>query len=74
MSRCDAMRLSALAIAMSLAALTTASAETATPNSQNGRYSFNPVADGVLRLDTRTGPSVGVQSERCRLGLQVSSR
>jgi hypothetical protein len=58
MSRCggkDAMRLSALAIAMSLASLTTASAETATPDSQNGRYSFNPVADGVLRLDTRTG-------------------
>jgi hypothetical protein len=58
MSRCgdkDAMRLFALAIAMSLAALTTASAETATPDSQNGRYSFNPVADGVLRLDTRTG-------------------
>jgi hypothetical protein len=49
------MRLFALAIAMSLAALTTASAETATPDSQNGRYSFNSVADGVLRLDTRTG-------------------
>src|SRR5262245_38687687 len=51
----DAMRLFALAIAMSLAALSTASAETATPASQNGRYSFNPVVDGVLRLDTRTG-------------------
>src|SRR5438874_7495049 len=25
------------------------------PDSENGRYSFNPVADGVLRLDTRTG-------------------
>jgi hypothetical protein len=49
------MRLFALAIAMSLAALTTASAETATPDSQNGRYSFHPVVDGVLRLDTRTG-------------------
>ena len=49
------MRLFAPAIAMSLAALTTASAETPTPDSQNGRYSFNPVADGVLRLDTRNG-------------------
>jgi hypothetical protein len=49
------MRLFAFAIALSLAALTTASAETATPDSQNGRYRFNPVADGVLRLDTRTG-------------------
>ena len=49
------MRLFALAIAISLAALTTASAETATPDSQNGRFIFNPVADGVLRLDTRAG-------------------
>ena len=49
------MRMFALAIAMSLAALTTASAETATPDSRNGRYSFHPVSDGVLRLDTRTG-------------------
>jgi hypothetical protein len=49
------MRLFALAIAVSVAALTTASAETATPDSQNGRFSLNPVVDGVLRLDTRTG-------------------
>jgi hypothetical protein len=49
------MRLFALAIAVSLAALTTAAAQTATPDGQNGRYSFNPLADGVLRLDTRTG-------------------
>jgi hypothetical protein len=26
-----------------------------TPDSENGRYSFSPVADGTLRLDTRTG-------------------
>jgi hypothetical protein len=25
------------------------------PESENGRYSMRPVADGVLRLDTRTG-------------------
>jgi hypothetical protein len=58
MNRCgrkDAMRLFALAIAMSLAALTTASAETVTADSENGRYRFNPVAHGVLRLDTRSG-------------------
>ena len=58
MSRCgakDAMRLFALAIMVSLAALTTAAAEIGTPDSGDGRYSFNPVADGVLRLDTRTG-------------------
>jgi hypothetical protein len=49
------MRRFTLAITLSLAALTTASAETATPDRQNGRFSFNPVADSVLRLDTRTG-------------------
>jgi septal ring factor EnvC (AmiA/AmiB activator) len=26
-----------------------------TPDSENGRYTFSPTADGVLRLDTRTG-------------------
>lgn len=30
------------------------SAETA-PDSQNGRYSFSPSADGMIRLDTQTG-------------------
>ena len=27
----------------------------ATPDTENGRYTFSPTADGVLRLDTRTG-------------------
>src|SRR2546425_12877729 len=49
------MRLFTLALALSLADLAVASAQTATPDNENGRYSFNPVADGVLRLDTRTG-------------------
>src|SRR5258705_11673365 len=25
------------------------------PNTENGHYSLSPVADGVIRLDTRTG-------------------
>ena len=49
------MRLFALALTLSLAAFAVALAQTATPDSENSRYSFNPVADGVLRLDTRTG-------------------
>jgi hypothetical protein len=49
------MRTFAFALTMSLAALATASAQPSTPDSENGRYSFNLVADGVLRLDTRTG-------------------
>src|SRR6476660_5756248 len=50
-----AMRLFALAVTLSLVNFTIASAQTATPDSENGRYGFSPVADGVLRLDTRTG-------------------
>src|SRR5438874_11460811 len=53
--RGNTMRLFALALTLSLAAFAVASAQTATPDSENGRYSFNPVADGVRRLDTRTG-------------------
>ena len=49
------MRLFAVTVTLLLAAVAAASAQTATPDSENGRYSFNPVADGVLRLDTRTG-------------------
>src|SRR5215831_5073575 len=51
----DVMRLFALVLTLSLADFAAVSAQTATPDSENGRYSFNPVADGVLRLDTRTG-------------------
>jgi hypothetical protein len=30
-------------------------AQTAAPDGENGRYTFNQAADGMLRLDTRTG-------------------
>jgi hypothetical protein len=33
----------------------TVQAQPATPDSENGRFTFNQVADGLLRLDTRTG-------------------
>ncbi len=32
-----------------------ARAQTAAPDSENGRFTFSPVTDGMLRLDTRTG-------------------
>ena len=51
----DFMRLFTLVLLLSLANFAGTSAQTAMPDSENGRYSFNPVADGVLRLDTRTG-------------------
>jgi hypothetical protein len=38
-----------------LAVAFTAQAQPATPDSENGRFTFNQVADGLLRLDTRTG-------------------
>jgi hypothetical protein len=43
------MRLFAL-VTLSIADFAVAPAQPATPDSENGRYSFNPVADGVLRL------------------------
>jgi len=32
-----------------------AGAQTTAPDSENGRYTFSQIADGMLRLDTRTG-------------------
>src|SRR5262245_44703453 len=40
------MRPFAFALMMSLTAVTAASAQPSTPDSENGRYSFNPVAGG----------------------------
>jgi hypothetical protein len=49
-------RVFAVPLALVLAALPlTASAQNGTPDSENGRYSFNRVEDGYLRLDQRTG-------------------
>jgi len=47
-----------LRMVLMLATLTVmpaAHAQTATPDSENGRFTFNQVTDGLLRLDTRTG-------------------
>jgi hypothetical protein len=45
-----------LIVVLALAAAGPAAlAQTVAPDSENGRYSFNQVADGMLRLDTRTG-------------------
>jgi hypothetical protein len=68
------MRPFAFALMMSLAALSAASAQPAIPDSENGRYSFNPMADGVLpaRYPHRSG--LAMQPERCRLDLQGGPR
>jgi len=44
-----------LFLLMLLAAAPAAHAQTATPDSENGRFTFNQVKEGILRLDTRTG-------------------
>jgi len=44
--------------------------ETAAPERENGRYTFKDVADGLLRLDTRTA----LQQARHRLGLPDLAR
>jgi hypothetical protein len=58
----DMMR--ALLVATVLALTTvSAQAQTAAPDSENGRFTFNQVSEGLLRLDTRTG-NVSLCSKR----------
>jgi len=46
----------ALTVTLAVPALAqTPDAPKATPDSVNGRFNMSPIADGVLRLDTRTG-------------------
>jgi hypothetical protein len=49
------MTRSAIILAVALAALAPAARAQTAPDSENGRYSFSAVTDGMLRLDTRTG-------------------
>ena len=48
------MRSLPLLVLAFLALAPSVQAQTA-PDSENGRYTFSQVADGMLRLDTRTG-------------------
>lgn len=47
--------LRAIWVAALLALGSAASAQTAAPDSENGRFTFNQAQDGLLRLDTRSG-------------------
>lgn len=49
------MTRSVIILAVVFVALSPAAQAQTTPDSENGRYSFSAVADGMLRLDTRTG-------------------
>ena len=53
----------AAAVGAALSLVTPAFADDTTPGSDGGRYTFNKVADGFLRLDTQTG-EVSVCSQR----------
>ncbi|PZA11471.1 hypothetical protein DNX69_19580 [Rhodopseudomonas palustris] len=48
-------RAAVLALLVAFGGAGGAVAETPLPDSENGRYTFTPSADGVVRLDTRTG-------------------
>ncbi|MGX7743849.1 hypothetical protein [Rhodopseudomonas parapalustris] len=50
-----APRAAVLAFLVAVGGAGGAVAETPLPDSENGRYTFTPSADGVVRLDTRTG-------------------
>ena len=49
------MMRSVIILAVAFAALVPAAHAQPTPDSENGRYTLSQVADGMLRLDTRTG-------------------
>ncbi len=57
MSRLLARSIAAVTLAIGLAALAgfPGAAGQAMPDTENGRYSLSPAADGLIRLDTRTG-------------------
>jgi hypothetical protein len=46
--------IAATAVLLCLGGISAAAAQS-TPDAENGRYALSPAADGVLRLDTRTG-------------------
>ena len=49
------MTRSVIVLAVVLMAITAPAHAQPTPDAENGRYTFSSVADGMLRLDTRTG-------------------
>src|SRR5262249_60969630 len=67
----DVMRLFAPALTLSLADFAVASAQTATPDSENGRYSFNPVA---VACCGSTPPPVRSRSANAPLAARGSPR
>lgn len=48
-------RSTVLPLAVALAGFSAPAVGQSTPDAENGRYTFTAIADGVLRLDTRTG-------------------
>ena len=44
-----------IALAATVLCLAGAAAAEEAPDSENGRYTFSPTADGMMRLDTKTG-------------------
>jgi hypothetical protein len=59
----EVIMLRAILVVALLALAPASHAQTATPDNENGRFTFNQVTDGLLRLDTRTG-QVSLCSQR----------
>ena len=49
------MRIPSLVLVSAVVVFASAAHAQTAPDSENGRYAFNQVSDGMLRLDTRTG-------------------
>jgi hypothetical protein len=49
------MRAGFLSLSILIGACSPLLAQSGAPDSENGRFSFTPVSEGMLRLDTRTG-------------------
>ena len=50
-----ASSISAIVLTASVLLATSVAVAQSSPDSENGRYALSPIADGVIRLDTRTG-------------------
>ena len=49
------MRIPSVVLVSAVVVFASAAHAQTAPDSENGRYAFNQVSDGMLRLDTRTG-------------------
>ena len=69
-----AVFLTSAVVFVSVLAGTRGAVAQAMPDNENGRYTLSPIADGVIRLDTRTGAVSTCSNAQHRLGLLCRAR